>query len=117
MLGANNYIPPPTNAVLYMGGFTAQPVNPFFVCSLTEAQAMLSELLAAGVVPAEAKIADHPEELGIVIYGSDGRHVYCIDFTGVSQPVGMLLAMKTEYANYPWKVVGSGIVKNPTNQA
>ena len=109
------YMPKPTDAVMMPPGMgqPPMPANPMFFVSLEEGGACLRRLLASGVVPANAKLVDHPEALGPVVYGLDGRRVWCIDCVvsvanpdgpgslpvNISTPVGMILWMEYTYPN------------------
>lgn len=97
------YKPPPTDALMWFIGLTMQPANPIFFSSNAEAQACLDRLKTNNVIPASANIVDNPWALGPVMYGHDGRRVWCIEFTqdgaNFSEPVGRILWMEATYPN------------------
>lgn len=120
------YKPIPTDAVMITwGGFKPQPANPLFFSTWNDAVTMLAELAKnCEGLPSGVLIRDAPENLGPVIYGMDGRKVYCIEFSTMKEDVkynfsvsvGQLMWMQFTYPDYKWKISyeESGIIRNPT---
>lgn len=96
------YRPTPTDAYTQLAGWNRGPVDALLFSSDQEAQDCLSRLISTKVIPNTAVLVDDQYAGGPVVYGSDGRKIWTIQFKLKGQqfeePVGRILWLE---GNYP----------------
>lgn len=96
------YRPPPTDAYTQLAGWDRGPVDALLFSSDDEADACLKRMIDTKVIPPTATLVDDQYAYGPIIYGKDGRKIWCIWFKLKGQqyeePVGRILWLE---GNYP----------------